>query len=199
MRVVIATGNRGKVRELAALLADSRLEFLPQSEYNVEPVEETGDTFVANALLKARHAARATGLPAIADDSGLAVDALGGAPGVYSARYAGEGATDADNVARLLLALKEVPAPERGARFHCAMVYVTHADDAKPVICEGVWEGEILSAPRGSNGFGYDPVFFVPTHAASAAELDADTKNRLSHRGQALRALAQQLAGHTRR
>ena len=194
MRVVLATGNRGKVRELAALLADSGIEFLPQSDFNVEPVEETGATFVANALLKARHAAHATGLPAIADDSGLAVDALAGAPGVYSARYAGEGATDADNVAKLLLALKDVAGTARSARFHCAMVYVRQANDAAPIICEGVWGGAILTAPRGSNGFGYDPVFFVPTHAASAAELDADTKNRLSHRGQALRALAQRLA-----
>lgn len=193
MRVVLATGNSGKVRELAALLADSGIEFLLQSDLGVQPVEETGDTFVANALLKARHAARATGLPAIADDSGLAVDALGGAPGVYSARYAGDGASDADNVAKLLRALNDVPAPKRTARFHCAMVYIAHADDPVPIVCEGVWEGAILPGARGGNGFGYDPVFFVPTHNRSAAELDAHTKNQLSHRGQALRALAQRL------
>ena len=193
MRVVLATGNPGKVRELAALLADSGIEFLLQSDLGVQPVEETGDTFVANALLKARHAARATGLPAIADDSGLAVDALGGAPGVYSARYAGDGASDADNVAKLLRALNDVPAPKRTARFHCAMVYIARADDPAPIVCEGVWEGAILPRARGGNGFGYDPVFFVPTHNLSAAELDAHTKSQLSHRGQALRALAQRL------
>lgn len=189
MRAVLATANAGKIRELTALLADSGIEFLPQSDFGVAAAEETGKTFVANALLKARHAARATGLPAIADDSGLAVDALGGAPGVYSARYAGDAASDADNVAKLLHALKDVPAPARSARFHCAMVYVAHADDATPIVCEGVWQGAILSTARGNNGFGYDPVFFVPTHARTAAELDAETKSRLSHRGQALRQL----------
>ena len=189
MRVVLATANPGKVRELAALLAGSGIEFLPQSDFGVDAVDETGATFLENALLKARHAARATGLPAIADDSGLAVDALGGAPGVYSARYAGEGASDADNVAKLLHALKDVPTPARTAQFHCAMVYVARADDAAPIVCEGVWQGAILTAARGGNGFGYDPVFLVPTHSMSAAELDAETKNRLSHRGRALRQL----------
>ena len=158
--------------------------------------EETGLTFVENAILKARNAAQHTGLPAIADDSGLEVDALAGAPGIYSARYAGAGATDLENLEKLLDALADVPEENRSARFQCLMVYMRHADDPTPLICQGSWEGRILTAARGSNGFGYDPVFYVPTHNCASAELAADIKNSLSHRGQALRQLVAAL-GHT--
>lgn len=194
MRVVLASGNRGKAREIAALLPDRDIELVTQTELGIEGAEETGTTFVDNALLKARHAARASGLPAIADDSGLEVDALGGAPGVYSARYAGPAASDADNVAKLLEAMQGIGPHARQARFRCAMVFVRDADDAKPTICEGVWEGRIAEVPAGANGFGYDPVFFVPSHGCTAAELDAQTKNAVSHRGQALRCLLERLS-----
>lgn len=197
-RVVLATGNPGKVRELAALLADSGLEIVPQTELNVGDAEETGLTFIENALLKARHAARATGLPAIADDSGLAVDALGGAPGIYSARYAGTGGDDAANNRKLLEALAGLPPEQRTARFHCVMVYLRHADDPVPIVCHGQWPGRILEAPRGVNGFGYDPLFLVPETDCASAELDAATKNRLSHRGRALRLLVERLAEEVR-
>lgn len=188
-RVVLASANTGKVREISRLLAGLDIAVVAQSELNVTAVEETGLTFVENAILKARHAARRTGLAAIADDSGLEVDALGGAPGVQSARYAGVGATDAANVDKLLAALDGVAETRRSARFQCLMVYLRHADDPVPIIAQGTWEGLIAAAPRGSRGFGYDPVFLVPTHGCTAAELPADEKNRLSHRGQALRAL----------
>jgi XTP/dITP diphosphohydrolase len=188
-RIVLASGNPGKVREIAALVADADLEIVGQDMLAVPEVPETGLSFVENALIKARNASHHTGLPAIADDSGLEVDALSGAPGIYSARYAGEGASDEDNLERLLSELKELPQERRGARFQCCMVYMRHAADPTPVICQGTWEGRILTAPRGRNGFGYDPVFFVPTHGCSAAELPPEEKNRLSHRGQALRAL----------
>jgi XTP/dITP diphosphohydrolase len=188
-QIVLATGNPGKLRELAAMLADSGIEVIPQTEFNVTDAEETGLSFVENAILKARNASRQTNLPAIADDSGLEVDALGGAPGIYSARYAGEGAKDADNTAKLLLALQGVPSERRRARFRCTMVYLKHAADPAPLICEGVWEGHILEAPRGSNGFGYDPVFLVSESGCSSAELPPAEKNRLSHRGQALKKL----------
>ena len=196
VEVVLASGNQGKVREINQLLASLGLQVRPQSDYGVTEVEETGLTFVENALLKARHAARHTGRPAIADDSGIEVDALGGAPGIYSARYAGSGASDQDNLERLLVALREVPETRRGARFQCLMVYLKHADDPTPLICQGTWEGRILFQPRGDNGFGYDPVFYVPTHECSAAELAPDVKNTLSHRGQALRQLVAAL-GHS--
>jgi len=188
-RVVLASGNPGKVREIAALVRDSGLEVVGQDSLGVPEVPETGLSFVENALIKARNASHHTGLPAIADDSGLEVDALSGAPGIYSARYAGEGASDAENLERLLSELKGVPQERRDARFQCCMVFMRHATDPTPVICQGTWEGRILTAPRGRNGFGYDPVFFVPTHGCSAAELPAEEKNRLSHRGQALRLL----------
>ncbi|QGU33459.1 RdgB/HAM1 family non-canonical purine NTP pyrophosphatase [Thermochromatium tepidum] len=191
--IVLASNNAGKVRELEYLLAGSRIQICPQGEYGVPEVEETGLTFVENAILKARHAARHTGLPALADDSGLEVDALGGAPGVYSARYAGPGATDEANLRQLLAELAEVPEAERTARFQCVLVYLRHAEDPTPLICQGTWEGRILFEPRGTNGFGYDPIFLVPTQGCSAAELDPDTKNRLSHRGQALCRLQEQL------
>lgn len=187
--IVLASSNAGKVREFNDLLGGLHLEVVPQSHFNVADADETGLTFVENAILKARHAARHTGLPALADDSGLEVDALHGAPGIYSARYAGVGASDADNLKKLLAALKEVPEPGRKARFQCVLVYLRHALDPTPLICQGSWEGRILCEPRGANGFGYDPVFYVPTHSVSAAELTPETKNSLSHRGQALRLL----------
>lgn len=194
MKVVLATGNTGKLHELQAMLTDSGIEVLPQRALGVHAIEENGASFLGNALLKARNAARQTGLPAIADDSGLEVDALGGAPGVYSARYAGAEASDADKLEKLLKELRQVPTNNRTARFRCIVVYVRHTDDPMPVACEGIWEGCILEKPRGSNGFGYDPVFLVPGENKSAAELTSVEKNRLSHRGQALRKLVQQLA-----
>lgn len=197
-RILLASNNPGKVREVAAILADhdvSQFEILPQSAYGVPEAEETGLTFVENAIIKARNAARHAGLPAIADDSGLAVDALGGAPGVISARYAGLGADDAANNAKLLDALREVPDEQRTARFLCVMVYLRHADDPCPLIAQGAWEGVMLRAPRGNGGFGYDPLFYVPGQGCASAELPPEVKNRLSHRGQALRALAGMLLG----
>lgn len=194
-RIVLASNNAGKVREINQLLAGHGLKVLPQSDFDVDEAEETGLTFVENAILKARHAARITGLPAIADDSGLEVDALQGAPGIYSARYAGKGASDLENLEKLLQDLQAVPESGRSARFQCLMVYLQHHEDPTPLICQGTWEGRILSAPRGSNGFGYDPVFFVPSEQCASAELAADVKNRLSHRGQALRQLVESLVG----
>ncbi len=185
-KVVLATGNAGKVRELADLLKDFGLDIIAQTELGVDSAEETGLTFIENAILKARHAAGATGLPAIADDSGLAVDALDGAPGIYSARYAGEHATDRENLEKLLAAMSDVPDGQRQARFHCVLVYVQHADDPTPLVCHGCWEGEIAYQPVGEGGFGYDPVFFVPTEGKTAAELTQNQKRALSHRGQAL-------------
>lgn len=187
--VVLATGNPGKVRELSALLANENVDVVAQSAFQIHEVEETGLSFVENALLKARHAAQHARLPAIADDSGLVVDALQGAPGIYSARYAGLNATDQDNVNKLLHALKDIPAAERTARFYCALVYLRHAADPTPLICEGAWEGMISQTPEGSGGFGYDPVFWVASEGKTAAELSAEVKNRLSHRGQALKRL----------
>ncbi|MGH8400847.1 MAG: RdgB/HAM1 family non-canonical purine NTP pyrophosphatase [Gammaproteobacteria bacterium] len=188
-RVVLATGNPGKLRELSAMLVGSNIQLMSQTEFKVTEVEETGLTFVENAILKARNASRQAGLPAIADDSGLEVDALDGAPGIYSARFAGADAKDADNTAKLLHDLLNVPTERRSARFRCAMVFMRHASDPAPLICEGVWQGCILTAPRGSNGFGYDPVFLVTGRDCSAAELSPEDKNLLSHRGQALRKL----------
>ena len=193
--IVLASSNPGKVREINQVLTGLDVVVRPQGEFNVLDAEETGRTFVENAILKARNAAQHTGRPASADDSGLEVDALAGAPGIYSARYAGEGATDLKNLEKLLDALAEVPEENRSARFQCLMVYMRHADDPTPLICQGSWEGRILTASRGSNGFGYDPVFYVPTHNCASAELPAQTKNSLSHRGQALRQLVAAL-GH---
>lgn len=192
-RIVLATGNPGKLRELQALLGDRQVELLAQNTLGVREVEETGSSFLENAILKACNASRQTGLPALADDSGLEVDALDGAPGVHSARYAGEHGNDAANVNKLLRALAGVAREKRSAHFHCAMVFVRSADDPVPLISECNWNGEILEARRGSNGFGYDPVFLVPELNRSAAELPDVDKNRLSHRGQALRKLALQL------
>lgn len=195
-QIVLASGNQGKVREIDELLAEAGIRVLPQSQFGVVEAEETGLSFVENALIKARNAARHTGLSAIADDSGLEVDALDGEPGIYSSRYAGAGATDADNVKKLLAALDDVPEERRAARFQCVIVYMRHALDPTPLVCQGTWEGRILFSPRGSNGFGYDPVFYVPDHGCSSAELPPEVKNRLSHRAQALRKLAALLRGH---
>jgi XTP/dITP diphosphohydrolase len=183
-RIVLATGNPGKAREIGALLAPAGVEIVPQSEFGLESAAETASTFIENALLKARYAALGSGLPAIADDSGLVVDALGGAPGIHSARYAGGGG-DAANIAKLLEALEGVPADGRGARFVCVAVLLRHPDDPLPLVCEGRWEGAIAAAPRGDGGFGYDPVFIPAGDTRTAAELAPDEKNRLSHRGRA--------------
>lgn len=188
-RIVLASNNPGKVREIGQLLADQDIEILPQNDFSVPEAEETGLSFVENAILKARNAAHFAGLPAIADDSGIEVDALNGAPGIYSARFAGAGASDADNLQKLLQELKEIPEENRSARFQCLMVYMRHENDPTPLICQGTWEGRILFEPRGSGGFGYDPVFFVPEQNCASAELAPEDKNRLSHRGQALRQL----------
>jgi len=188
-QLVLASGNAGKLREFHQLFAPLGMEVRAQADYGVADVEETGLTFVENALLKAREASRLSGLPALADDSGLEVDALAGAPGIYSARYAGEPRSDARNNARLLEALAEVPEGQRRARYWCVLVLLRHAEDPVPLIVQQSWEGEILQAPRGEGGFGYDPLFWLPDQQASAAELDAEQKNRLSHRGRALQAL----------
>ncbi len=185
-RIVLASNNPGKVREISRLVADLDLSIIPQGERGVPEIEETGLSFVENAILKARNAASHTDLAAIADDSGLEVDALYGAPGIHSARYAGVNGNDQANIERLLRELVHVPEARRTARFQCLMVYLRHAADPTPIISQGTWEGRILFEPRGERGFGYDPVFFVPTHNCSAAELPADVKNELSHRGQAL-------------
>jgi len=195
-RIVLASNNPGKVREFNQLLSDTELEVVPQSAFSVPEIEETGLTFVENAILKARNAAQHTGLPAIADDSGLEVDALSGAPGIYSARYAGAGASDLDNLEKLLTTLQGVDDDRRSARFQCLMVYMRHARDPTPRIFQGTWEGSILREPRGSGGFGYDPVFLVPEMNRASAELPPDVKNRLSHRGQAIRQLVSSLRGH---
>jgi len=187
--IVLASGNAGKVREIRELLAEFDIDVRPQNEFSVPEIAETGLTFVENALIKARNAARCTGLPALADDSGLEVDVLNGAPGIYSSRYAGAGADDRANLEKLLADLEGVPDERRSARFQCLVVYLRHERDPTPLICQGTWEGRILHAPRGTGGFGYDPVFFVPTEDRASAELHPELKNRLSHRGQALRSL----------
>lgn len=193
-RLVLASGNPGKLAEFHALLADAGFEVHPQSEFAVEDAEETGLSFIENAILKARHASRATGLPALADDSGLCVDVLDGGPGLYSARYAGTHGDHAANIDKLLNQLREVPDERRGARFVCVLALLRHADDPQPIIAEGVWQGRILHARTGDGGFGYDPVFFSPAHGMSAAQLQKDVKNRDSHRGKALSVLRARLA-----
>jgi len=185
-KVVLATGNPGKVRELADLLSAFGLDIVAQTDLAVESAEETGLTFIENAILKARHAAQITGLPAIADDSGLAVDALGGAPGIYSARYAGEAASDRENLEKLLNALETVPDGERQAQFHCVLVYLRHAEDPTPLVFHGSWAGEITRSAAGEGGFGYDPIFYVPELGKTAAELSKTEKGAVSHRGKAL-------------
>ena len=193
-KMVLATLNAGKARELNAMLADLGVEIVSQGALGIPAVDETGGSFAENAVLKARHAARASGLPAVADDSGLEVDALGGAPGIYSARYAGPKASDEDNLEKLLKDLKGLSEEKRGARFRCAIAYLPSAD-AAPKLFEAAWEGRILDAPRGSNGFGYDPVFFVPEKGRASAELPPEVKNKLSHRGKAFALLADYLKG----
>jgi XTP/dITP diphosphohydrolase len=187
MQIVLATNNQDKIREFSALMTEKNVDIIPQSKFSVPEARETGKTFIENAILKARHAANYTNLPALADDSGLVVDALNGAPGIKSARYSGLKATYAQNIAKLLKNLEGIPEEKRTARFYCFLVFLRHAKDPSPIICEGVWEGRILLEPQGENGFGYDPVFFVPTHEASAAELLPSVKHVISHRGQAVR------------
>jgi XTP/dITP diphosphohydrolase len=194
MNVVLASGNKGKLKEFNQLLSPLDIEVVPQSDFNVSSVEETGLTFIENAILKARHASEISGLPAIADDSGLEVDALKGAPGIYSARFSGENATDATNNQKLLEELKDTANEERTARFQCVLVYLKHPADPTPIVCQGSWEGSILREPRGEQGFGYDPLFWVPSKECSSAELDRDEKNIMSHRGKALRALIKQIS-----
>lgn len=193
-KIVLASGNSGKLREIQAVLDAQRFTLVKQSEFNVPDVAETGTTFVENAIIKARHAAELTGLPALADDSGIEVDALQGAPGVYSARYAGTHGEDDANNTKLLEELKNISDEQRTARFQCVIVYMRHAQDPMPIICEGSWEGKILHEISGANGFGYDPLFYVPTHGCSSAELDPAEKNRISHRAQALKKLIAALA-----
>lgn len=193
-RVVLASNNQGKLRELNELLADHHIEVIPQREFDIPDAVEDGLSFVENAIIKARHASALSGLPAIADDSGLEVDALNGEPGIHSARFAGEHGDDAANNRKLLEALADVPDEERTARFQCIMVFMRHAKDPTPLVCQGTWEGRILREPRGENGFGYDPLFWVAEENASAAELPAEIKNAQSHRGKALRELMSRLS-----
>jgi XTP/dITP diphosphohydrolase len=193
-KIVLASNNAGKLREINQLLASEQIQVVPQRDFNIPDAVEDGLSFVENAIKKARHAASLSGLPAIADDSGIEVDALSGAPGIYSARFAGPDASDEENLQKLLERLAEVPEARRSARFQCLMVYMRHAEDPTPLICQGTWEGRILFEPRGENGFGYDPVFYVPSHNCSSAELSPAVKNSLSHRGQALQKLLQVLS-----
>jgi len=196
-KIVLASGNPGKLAEIRDVLADGDIELVAQREFGIADAEETGTTFVENALIKARHAARQSGLPALADDSGICVDVLGGAPGLYSARYAGEHGNNAANNAKLLEVLRDVPDKERTAHFHCTLVLLRSADDPAPLIAEGLWRGRILHAPQGNQGFGYDPVFFTDAQGP-AGELDAAVKNRISHRGLALARLRELLDAEKR-
>ena len=188
-KIVLASGNKGKLKEFQQIFASRNINVLPQSHFRIDDAEETGLTFVENAIIKARHAAKRSGLPALADDSGLEVDALRGKPGIYSARYAGLKATDADNNAKLLQAMANVPEHERTARFHCVLVLMRHAEDPTPMIFHGQWEGMILTEARGENGFGYDPLFYALKQQCCSAELAADIKNKVSHRGLAVEKL----------
>ena len=196
--IVLASGNAAKLKELSTMLMPFAWTVRAQSEWNINEAVEDGHSFIENALIKARHASRGTGLAAIGDDSGLLVDALGGVPGLYSARYAGEGASDKDNNQKLLKALHEVPGSKRTAYFYCAMVFVRHADDPAPLIATGKWSGRILEQARGECGFGYDPIFWVPGSECSSAELSSEAKNKLSHRAQALSTLAAQMKNESR-
>lgn len=196
MKLVLASSNAGKLEELHALLDDVGVELIAQSTLGVSDADETGLTFVENALLKARHAARVTGLPALADDSGICVDALHGAPGLYSARYAGEHGNAQANIDKLLDALRDVPDAQRGAHFYCVLVLLRHAEDPQPLLVEGRWRGRIAHARAGSGGHGYDPVFLDPEHGQTAAEMPLALKNRISHRALALQQLKQRLADH---
>lgn len=193
MKVVLASNNKGKIRELNELLNIVNIEVVPQSELHVAEIEETGTSFIENAILKARHAAHVTGLPALADDSGLAVEALKGAPGIYSARYAGNDANADNNIEKLLNEMRAIPDDKRQASFHCVLVFMEHEHDPTPIVCHGVWHGMILHERRGEQGFGYDPVFYVPTEMKAAAELPSQIKNKISHRAIALQSLVKQL------
>ena len=195
-KIVLASGNAGKVREINKLFTGHSIEVIPQSELNVSEVPETGTTFVENAIIKARHAAQQTGLPAISDDSGIEVDALNARPGVYSARYAGENANDTDNNNKMLEELINVPEAERTARYWCLLVFMRSHTDPVPIITQGSWEGRILEKPRGNGGFGYDPLFYVPTHNCSGGELELDVKNTISHRAIALQAMLEEFRKH---
>ncbi len=192
--IVFASGNAGKVREVGQLLQGLSVDVLSQSKFNVPEIEETGLTFLENSILKARNAAKHTGLPAIADDSGIAVDVLQGRPGIYSARFAGVGASDEDNLKKLIEMIKPFPEEHRTARFICSMVYLRHENDPTPIIAQGVWEGQLVLDPKGENGFGYDPMFYVSSQQCTSAELTSEIKNTLSHRGQALRKLLEKLS-----
>lgn len=196
-RIVFASNNPGKVREVGEILAGLNIEVIAQSEFQVPEVEETGLSFVENAIIKARHAAAYSGLPALADDSGLEVDALLGAPGIYSARFAGEQANDEDNLNKLLAELATREKATRSARFQCLMVLVAHASDPTPLICQGTWAGEITDQPAGDNGFGYDPVFYIPELHCTSAQLKPEQKNAISHRGKALKCLLDKLGSNT--
>ncbi len=195
--IVLASGNQGKVKEIQQLLSPLGWHVTPQTEWGFEEAEETGLTFVENAIIKARHASQLTGLPALADDSGLAVTALGGAPGIYSARFAGPQCSDSDNIAKLLRQLTDTPGQERHASFHCVIVFLRHAEDPTPIICQGRWDGYITTTPQGTQGFGYDPVFWVPDLQCTAAQLTLEQKHQYSHRGHALRALLRELQAHS--
>jgi len=188
-KIILATGNKGKVREFQQMLSNQNFEIIPQSEYKVPDVPETGLTFVENAIIKARHASKLTGLPAMADDSGIEVDALQGRPGIYSARYAGENASDKDNLQKLIDDMATINDPHRTARFQCALVMMQHANDPTPIICSGTWEGTLLMEAVGTNGFGYDPIFWLDHQGCTSAQLAPDVKDSLSHRGQALKQL----------
>ena len=191
--IVLASGNAGKLLELQAILDSFEVQLVPQSDFAVEPIEETGLSFVENALIKARHASKISGLPAIADDSGIEVDILNGKPGIYSARFAGESASDEDNLNLLLQKLKQCGEAKPIARFQCAMVYLRHARDPTPLIAQGSWQGHIVFEPKGSNGFGYDPIFYLPDQACTSAELSPELKNKISHRAQAIQLLLEKL------
>jgi XTP/dITP diphosphohydrolase len=192
-KIVLASNNEGKVREINAMLSGHHLQIISQSEFSVPEIEETCFTFVENAILKARNAAKHTGLPAIGDDSGIEIPALNGKPGIYSARYAGVGASDEDNLYKLIDEIRKMPEEKRQARFVCLMVFLRYADDPVPLIAEGIWNGIAVTEPKGKNGFGYDPMFYVPTHQCMSAELPPEVKNSISHRGQALQKLIAQL------
>ncbi len=194
MKIVLASSNAGKIKEFTALMSDLTLKIIPQADFNLEDVEETGQTFVENAIIKARHAAEKTGLAALGDDSGLVVDALGGKPGIFSARFAGTNANAEDNIKKLLAEMQNIQVPNRSARFVCVLVLFRYPNDPYPFICQASWEGEILFSPQGNKGFGYDPIFWVPTHQCAAAELPDSVKNQISHRAKAFQLLHQRIA-----
>jgi XTP/dITP diphosphohydrolase len=194
-KIVLASGNLDKVREINALLSNTSYEIVPQSKFNVVEADETGTTFLENALIKARNAAQHTKYPVIADDSGIEVDALNGKPGIFSSRYAGPNASDRDNLNKLIKNIKGLDPKDCHARFICSMVFLENMNEKDPIVVEGVWEGYVVANPRGKNGFGYDPIFYIPSLSCTSAELSDDKKNELSHRGQALRLLIKKITG----